>query len=96
MERIREWLNRLSPGSTPANATQTQDSDRAARNTRADHVTELQAKVSRLQQDILALSNAAGGPSTVNTYGSSDARMATLERELDEAQRELARYQGRI
>ena len=70
---------------------QSQDSDRAARKTRADHVTELQVCVSRLQQDILALSNAASG-----LTGGSNAQMAALERELDEAQRELAKYQGRI
>jgi peptidoglycan hydrolase CwlO-like protein len=87
MDKIRAWLSRLSSGSTSSNTTKTQDSDWAARTTRADHVTELQAKVSRLQQEILALSN---------TAGSSNAQMAALERELDQAQRELAKYQGRI
>jgi peptidoglycan hydrolase CwlO-like protein len=87
MDKIRDWLSRRSSGSTSANTAKTQDSDRAARTTRADNVTELQAKVSRLQQEILALSN---------TAGSSTAQMAALERELDQAQRELAKYQGRI
>jgi peptidoglycan hydrolase CwlO-like protein len=87
MDKIRDWLSRRSSRSTSASTAKTQDSDRAARTTRADHVTELQAKVSRLQQDILALSNSAG---------SSTAQMAALERELDQAQRELAKYQGRI
>jgi hypothetical protein len=96
MDRIRAWLSRLSFGSTSASTVQTQDSDQVARNTRADHVTELQAKVSRLQQEILALSNAAGGPTAGDTRGGSNAQMAALERQLDEAQRELAKYQGRI
>ena len=87
MDRIRAWLSRFSSGSTSSNTLKTQDSDRAARETRADQVVELQARVSRLQQDIVALSNASG---------TSKAQMAALERELDEAQRELAKYQGRI
>jgi peptidoglycan hydrolase CwlO-like protein len=87
MDRIRAWLSRLSFGSTSANTVQTQDSDQVARNNGAYHVTELQAKVCRLQQEILALSDALGG---------SNAQMAALERQLDEAQRELAKYQGRI
>jgi peptidoglycan hydrolase CwlO-like protein len=87
MYRIRDWLSRFSSGSTSSNPVKTQDTDRAARETRADHVADLQARVSQLQQEILALSNAAG---------TSKAQMAALERELDEAQRELAKYQGRI
>lgn len=87
MDRIRDWLSRRSSGPTSAHTVQTQDAARAARKTRADHVADLHAHVSRLQQEILALSNAAG---------TSKAQMAALERELDEAQRELAKYQGRI
>jgi hypothetical protein len=96
MDRIRTWFSRLSSGSTSANTAQTQDSGQAARKTRADHVIELQALVSRLQQEILTLSNAAGGPTAGDTRGGSNAQMAALERQLDEAQRELAKYQGRI
>jgi len=87
MDKIRDWLSRHSSGSTSANTAKTQVSDQAARTSRADHVAELHARVSRLQQEILALSNAPG---------SSNAQMAALERELDDAQRELAKYQGRI
>jgi hypothetical protein len=59
-------------------------------------VIELQARVSRLQQEILALSNAAESATNGNPRGDSKAQLATLERQLDEAQRELAKYQGRI
>jgi hypothetical protein len=55
----------------------------------------MQAHVSKVQQDILALSNAAGRTDADAREG-SNAQMAALERELDEAQRELAKYQGRI
>jgi hypothetical protein len=96
MDKIRAWLKRLSPGSTSSNTAQTQDPGQSARTTRAEHVTELQAKVSSLQQEILALSNAAGGSTAGDTRGGGNAQMAALERQLDEAQRELAKYQGRI
>jgi hypothetical protein len=86
MERIRDWFSRFSSGSTPLNTV----------TTRADHVVELQAHVSRLQQEILALSNAAASSHNGDTRGDSNAQMASLERQLDEAQRELAKYQGRI
>jgi hypothetical protein len=96
MDTIRAWLKRLSPGSTSSNTAQTQDPGQSARTTRAEHVTELQAKVSSLQQEILALSNAAGDSTAGDIRGGSNAQMAALERQLDEAQRELAKYQGRI
>jgi len=49
----------------------------------------LQADISRLQQERLELSN-AGGDQTRNEG------MARIERELDIAQQELGKLQGRI
>lgn len=95
MERIRDWLRRLT-GQTRSNAARPQRSDGAARQTRADRIVALQADVSRLQQEILALSNAAvGGPGGA-ARGASSAQMAQLEQRLEATQEELAKYQGRI
>ena len=96
MDTIRAWLSRFSSGSSSANTAKTQDPGRSARETRADHVVELQAHVSQLQQEIIALSNAAESQSDGNARGGSDSKMAALERQLEEAQRELSKYQGRI
>ncbi len=96
MDRIRDWLGRFSSGSRSSNTSRQSGSDSDSRKTRADHVTELHENVSRIQQEILALSNTAEGQTDSGSRGGSSARMADLERELDEAQRELAKYQGRI
>jgi hypothetical protein len=59
-------------------------------------MTELHENVSRIQQEILALSNTAESQTDSGSRGGCSARMAELERELDEEQRELAKYHGRI
>lgn len=95
MDRIRDWLRRRSsqPASSPAAGTS--GSDLGTRTARADHIIALRAEVSRLQQERLALSNAGKGqPSATGT--DSHRQMATIERGLDRAQRELAKLQGRI
>jgi hypothetical protein len=52
----------------------------------------MRENVSRLQQEILAHSNSS------REVGAAafDAKMSGLERELDTAQRELAKLQGRV
>jgi peptidoglycan hydrolase CwlO-like protein len=96
MDRIRDWFGRFSSGSKSSNTSRPRGSGSDSRQNRADHVTELHENVSRIQQEILALSNAAEGQTDGGTRGGNQARMADLERELDEAQKELAKYQGRI
>jgi hypothetical protein len=56
----------------------------------------MQANVSRIQQDILALSNATKGQAGSEQDGAEAGQMAALNRELEMAQRELAKIQGRI
>ena len=67
-------------------ATETTDN----RANRAGHVDEMRADVSRLQQEIVSLSKTDEGAS------SKQSKMSVLERELDTAQRELAKIQGRV
>lgn len=92
MDKIRTLLHRLSPRPPSADKSERQAPDRDLRGSRATHVSAMQANVSRIQQEILELSNAV----EVDGAGVSPGRMADLERELNTAQRELARIQGRV
>ena len=93
MDTIRTLLKRLSPRPAPPPPPERSSGPTAeGRQSRADHVTEMRENVSRLQQEILAHSNSS------RDVGASafDAKMSSLERELDTAQRELAKLQGRV
>jgi len=96
MDRFRAWISRFSSGSASANTVKTQDTNKTRRESRADLVVELQANISRLQQEILALSNAESSPPDGGAGDGSNPQMAALERQLEKAQRELAKYQGRV
>lgn len=93
MTTLRSLLRRLAP--KPAEPTPTHrdaPSSSDGRQSRADHVTEMRENVSRLQQEILAHSNSSRDAGAA----AFDAKMSGLERELDTAQRELAKLQGRV
>ncbi len=92
METLRTLLKRLAPRPAAPQPTQRSSSSSDGRQSRADHVTEMREEVSRLQQEILAHSHSSrdGGAAAF------DATMSSLERELDTAQRELAKLQGRV
>ena len=95
MDTIRDWLKRRTTRPTSPPPTHTSQTDLGTRTNRAEHIRDLNATVSRLQQERLTLSNA----STEKVGSASpgiDPRMAALERELDAAQRELGTIQGRI
>ena len=93
MDSIRSLLKRLAPRpAAPAPPERSSGPTAEGRQSRADHVTEMRENVSRLQQEILAHSNSS------REVGAAafDAKMSGLERELDTAQRELAKLQGRV
>ena len=93
MDTIRTLIRRFFPqqqdrtGRTPATASGTD---------RASYISELQEKVRRLQQEILTLSNREAGSSEAPARSANSGGMAHLEAELNKAQQELARIQGRI
>ena len=89
-------LHRLSAQPQSTRVRPRQNLDRDSRAARATDVTAMQANVSRIQQDILALSNATNGQAGSEQDGAEAGQMAALNRELEMAQRELAKIQGRI
>jgi len=86
MDRLRDWLRHRTPTSSSAHTATT---DEGRRRARADHISRLQADISRLQQERLELSNEGGDQAR-------NEGMARIERELGTAQQELAKLQGRI
>jgi len=91
MDKFRDWLKHRAPWASSSQTSQPPGSDEGKRMARADQIRKLQADVSRLQQERLALSNAGG-----DQAGAGDGQMAKLELELNQAQQELAKLQGRI
>ena len=96
MTTVRDWLRHRFSRSFARQTAHTSGSGQSARTSRADRITELQATISSLQQDRVALSQAPREASGTGTDEASDKPMIALERELDDAQRELATIQGRI
>ncbi len=85
---IRDRVRRLFGSSSPSQA----ERGDVARQHRADLVASLQRDIRQLQQDISDLSDQIGDS---EAEGSS-RQMASLHRDLEEKQAELARYQARI
>ena len=96
LESLRDWLKTRfrSPDTSPtAHSAVTGD---AARQNRATLVAALREDVSRLQQEILALSNASEDRPAAADRKVDSAKISALERQLTEKQQELAKLQGRI
>ena len=97
LRTLRRWATYWFSPRVPPTRGQAQHAAQEAREDRAQLLVDLQAQVRRLQQQITDLSD-----EVVNTP-EGDARRATMtaqlarfEDELEQKQRELARYQGRI
>lgn len=95
LDSLRGWLKRFrSPATSPT--THSAVSGDVARQNRATLVEALREDVSRLQQEILAISNAAEGRPDDADRKVDGAKISALERQLTEKQQELAKLQGRI
>ena len=96
LRQLREWASRRFSQSAPPTVNQTQASAQDQRESRARLVTDLQAQVRRLQQDITDLT-AGQNTGTEGDRGQVDQdKLAALEKELGQKQQELGRLQGRI
>jgi hypothetical protein len=67
-----------------------------ARHDRAAAIDALRGEVGRLQRAIKDAADAVDRAPTSETRLSRERQLATLERQLDQTQRELARYQARV
>ena len=92
---LRRWATRTvsDPQPTPADAQRTAA---LARHDRADTIAELRGAVRRLQQEIKDASDELEGCPEGEMRTGREERLAAIERRLDQAQRELARYQARV
>ena len=94
--QLREWASRRFSRSVPPTVTQVQESAQDQRESRARLVTDLQAQVRRLQQDITDLTAIQNDDTEGKKGQVNQATLAALETELGQKQQELGRLQGRI
>ena len=88
MMLLREMWDRLKRTVSmraPRTAEQFEATASGVRQSRADYVASLRQEIRRLQQEI-----------TDSSDGTADDRLASLYKDLEQRQAELARYQGRV
>ena len=82
VRQLRAWANSRFSRSGPPTVTQVQESARDKRESRARLVTDLQAQVRRLQQDITDLTAIQKDGTEGENGQVTQARLAALETEL--------------
>jgi hypothetical protein len=95
LESLRDWLKRFKTPDTSPTAHSAVTGE-VARQNRATLVAALREDVSRLQQEIVTISNAAEGRPGTAEQRADSAKISALEHQLTEKQQELAKLQGRI
>ena len=94
---LRRWVKYWFTPSVPPTRAHAQQVAQEAREDRAELLVDLQAQVRRLQQQITDLTDeVASAPAGDARRATMTAQLARLEDELEQTQRKLARYQGRI
>lgn len=96
LEPLRSWLKARFASFQRATPQQARDSARLKREARAQTVSDLQAHVRLLQQQITDLTAGEESGGEGANVGAARAKVAQLEEQLATTQAELARYQGRI
>jgi hypothetical protein len=89
MGRWRSWLERTMTSRAPRTPDQ-------IRQHRSDTIESLRGEARRLQQAIKDVSDDLDRLSPGDERLAQQRRLALLERDLDQTQRELARYQARV
>ena len=100
---LRNWLERTFSTKAPPTpeqarqaAAQARQAADQARQDRAGSLADLRSEVRRLQQDIKEVSDSLDSDLTGEERSAHEGRLASLESQLDQKQRELARLQARV
>ena len=96
LRQLRDWANRRYSPPAPPTREQAQATAQEARDDRAGLVTDLQAQVRSLQQEITDLTSIVERGAGGKDHQGDVARLVELEKALAQKQRELSRYQARI
>lgn len=93
---LRDWVERTFAAKPPPTREQSQQAAEQVRHDRAGAIDELRSEVRRLQQGIKDVSDSLGSDITGDQRTAQEARLASLQRDLEQKQRELSRIQGRV
>lgn len=96
LHKLRDWVKGRSSSNTPLTPQQAQHAAQEKREGRAQHVTDLQAQVRSLQQQITDLTNGMESDNEDKGRQVDPDRLAELQDQLEDKQRELAELQGRV
>jgi hypothetical protein len=96
LEHFRSWAKARVVSMRRGTPQQIQHSARLKREARAHTVTDLQARVRLLQQQITDITAAVERGGESSSFDAERKTLVELEEQLATSQAELARYQGRI
>lgn len=96
LTELRNWVKRQFSSRTSTTVEQTRETAQEARQDRADAVISLQKEVRRIQQEITDLSDSLSNGHIPGDRKIGEGKLASLQRELEQKQRDLAKYQARI
>ena len=93
---LRHWAARAFVREAPPTPEQAERAAGQARQDRAGTIDDLRVEIRRLQQDIKDVSDALASGPAGDVRAAHEGRLASLHRQLDQKQRELARLQARV
>ena len=93
---LRRWAARAFATQAPPTPEQAERVAGRAWQDRAGTIGDLRVEIRRLQQDIKDVSDALDSGPTGEARTANEGRLASLHRQLDQKQRELARFQARV
>lgn len=96
LQGLRNWLDRTFAKTNPPTVEQTRQAAETARQDRAGSIDDLRLAVRRLQQEIKDVSDTLDGGATGGERAAQERRLAALQRELEQKQRELGGLQARV
>ncbi len=98
LQELRTWVTRIFRSNAPQTAVQTEGFAQQARTDRAGSVVQLRTDIRQLQQEITDLGENDTDPGGASGAGKKtyDARLASLHKQLELKQSELAKFQARV